>query len=267
VSPTALSAPLDDAVETQVRAALHERFLPIYGDRVASYVGDILGLDHYQARFDYLLAVIGPLDATNPSDILISGFSVGSEMVAARRAGFGRISGVEVDSFLVTTCATRLAHLAEMYPSYYDGLTLPYEDALFDVVASGHIIEHTANPFVYLKECLRVLRPGGHLSLEFPTRYHHTELHTRLPSLEWLPRPLRNLGLRLLRGRLSPFSKDVKRRYHSILDTNLQQISMGTVRRYLADSGFASTVLKCEKVSPGVIRCVIRRDGPRPGSV
>ena len=43
--------------------------------------------------------------------------------------------------------------------------TLPLEDASFDAVLSTQVLEHVADPALYLSECARVLRPGGRLLL------------------------------------------------------------------------------------------------------
>lgn len=43
--------------------------------------------------------------------------------------------------------------------------TVPVEDASFDVVLSTQVLEHVADPALYLSECFRVLRPGGQLLL------------------------------------------------------------------------------------------------------
>jgi SAM-dependent methyltransferase len=46
-----------------------------------------------------------------------------------------------------------------------DGARLPFPDGTFDVVFSHSVIEHVASAEDYLRECHRVLRPGGVLYL------------------------------------------------------------------------------------------------------
>ena len=43
--------------------------------------------------------------------------------------------------------------------------TLPVPSASVDVVFSSQVLEHVADPSVYLSECARILRAGGHLVL------------------------------------------------------------------------------------------------------
>jgi SAM-dependent methyltransferase len=43
--------------------------------------------------------------------------------------------------------------------------TLPVEDESFDAVLSTQVLEHVADPGLYLAECFRTLRPGGRLLL------------------------------------------------------------------------------------------------------
>ena len=43
--------------------------------------------------------------------------------------------------------------------------TVPAPDASFDAVMSTQVLEHVADPVLYLSECYRVLRPGGRLLL------------------------------------------------------------------------------------------------------
>ncbi len=48
------------------------------------------------------------------------------------------------------------------------GEKLPFADASFDYVVSIEGIEHTENPFRFLRECARVLKSGGKLFLTTP---------------------------------------------------------------------------------------------------
>lgn len=43
--------------------------------------------------------------------------------------------------------------------------TVPADDASFDAVLSTQVLEHVADPGIYLGECFRLLRPGGRLLL------------------------------------------------------------------------------------------------------
>lgn len=251
---------LDMSIEDEARQILTEHFLPTYQDRIKGYVDGLLGMGGFESRFNYLKSVVGDAVFCPESKILVSGCGAGSEMLTARQFGFGHVYGVEVEEFWITVCQSRLRNMSNIHLSYYDGKTLPYNDDEFDVIASGHVIEHTKNPQEYLRECMRVLTGGGYLSLEFPNRYHHIELHTLLPSFEWLPRPVRNTILRGLFSSWSPLKKDVKSRYRDIVVGELQQISMGGVNRMLKRIGYPFTILNKVQALPGITRCVIRKD-------
>lgn len=43
-----------------------------------------------------------------------------------------------------------------------------FEDCIFDVITMNHVIEHVYEPRRLLSECLRLLRPGGHLVVTTP---------------------------------------------------------------------------------------------------
>jgi SAM-dependent methyltransferase len=250
---------LGSEAEDAARLLLRKHFAAIYKDRLDSYVEGVLAKDHYVDRFRYLQAVIGTDVFVESSKILISGFGAGSEMIIAREFGFGEVHGVEVENIWVETCNTRLSEIPDMYPRIYDGGFLPYSDGEFHVLMSGHIIEHTFDPQHYLNESLRVLKHGGYMFLEFPTRYFYRELHTGLPSFEWLPSSLRDGALRVLSSKYSPLSQDVKLRYHSIFATKLKQISMGSVRRMLRNSATKAIIMGQSMPVLGVIRCVIQK--------
>lgn len=48
---------------------------------------------------------------------------------------------------------------------------LPYEDAAFDVVYSGEVLEHLLDPDTFLRHVRRVMRPGGLLVLSTPNLF------------------------------------------------------------------------------------------------
>ena len=189
--------------------------------------------------------------------VLVSGCAAAAEMIIARQYGFQEIVGIEVVKDYVEIARERLLGQDGFEVLMYDGQHLPFASGTFSAVVSGHIIEHTSSPYQYLKEHVRVLAPGGILFLEFPTRYHSTEPHTGLPSLEYLPRPLRAIGLRYRASRLSSFSPDQRNLYRAVLHT-LKPISVWQIKMYLSVmGGQASKVVHHYSPAPGIIRLLI----------
>jgi SAM-dependent methyltransferase len=79
-----------------------------------------------------------------------------------------------------------------------DGMFLPFRRASFDLVLSHAVIEHVADAARYLRECRRVLEPGGRMFLSTAPYLSFAGAH--LPRLK-VPVPLH-----LLIGRRAAFS-------------------------------------------------------------
>ena len=79
-----------------------------------------------------------------------------------------------------------------------NGLWLPFRDASFDLVLSHAVIEHVADAPRYLRECRRVLEPGGRMYLSTSPYLSFAGAH--LPRLK-VPVPLH-----LLLGRRAAFA-------------------------------------------------------------
>jgi 2-polyprenyl-3-methyl-5-hydroxy-6-metoxy-1,4-benzoquinol methylase len=83
----------------------------------------------------------------------------------ARMRGRGwEVEGLEVDSEAVKFACSR--HGLTIHHGALETLGLP--DGSFDAVTANHVIEHVHEPIALLRECLRVLKPGGVLVLATP---------------------------------------------------------------------------------------------------
>src|ERR687892_1666308 len=72
-----------------------------------------------------------------------------------------------------------------------DGMALPFTSASFDLVLSHAVIEHVADAPLYLRECARVLAPGGRVYLSTAPYLSFAGAH--LPRLR-VPIPLHILA-------------------------------------------------------------------------
>lgn len=54
---------------------------------------------------------------------------------------------------------------------------MSYEEASFDAVFLNHVIEHLFNPLEVVKECMRILKPGGVLVLVTPNNQSFGQMH------------------------------------------------------------------------------------------
>lgn len=190
--------------------------------------------------------------------LLVSGCAAASEMIIGRRFGFRQIFGTEIVREYVEISQARLEGNEDFGVVLYDGTKLPFEDESFTCIASGHIIEHTRSPYEYLREHMRVLQGGGYFFLEFPNRYHRTELHTRLPSLEYLPKPIRSIGLRFLASRFSFAPQPTRERYDAIRRT-LQPVSVWQIKAYLARMKSRGSVIHQYAPAAGYTRLIIAK--------
>lgn len=82
------------------------------------------------------------------------------------------------------------------------GVGLPFDDTIFDVVISNHVIEHVGDAAAqnrHLEEIHRVMKSDGIGYLAVPNRWMLTEPHFGLKFLSWWPHAWRTPYLRLMR--------------------------------------------------------------------
>lgn len=78
--------------------------------------------------------------------------------------------GVDLDRVLAAGAAATSKHLNISYLCGDARCGLPFPDNSFDVIAALGVLEHVGPEEPYMKEFQRVLRPGGHLVVEVPSK-------------------------------------------------------------------------------------------------
>jgi SAM-dependent methyltransferase len=133
-------------------------------DRVRTVEESVIDAMH---RFAYATVE----EYARPTDDLLEigfGEGYGAEIV---RPLLDSYVGVEVDSEAVDHAASKYRDPKSTF-LLYDGATLPFDDASFDLVIAFQVIEHVLDPDAFLREARRVLRPRGLALIVTPNRNH-----------------------------------------------------------------------------------------------
>ena len=133
-----------------------------------------------------------------------------------------------------------------------DGMALPFPDQSFDLILSHAVFEHVANAGLYLRECRRVLRPGGRMYLSTAPYLSFAGAH--LPRLRvQIPLHLmlgRTIAFRVFRWLAKHAPSTLKEPAHEnsfIRDARngvvkhddlLELVRTTKIRRQIADAGF-----------------------------
>jgi 2-polyprenyl-3-methyl-5-hydroxy-6-metoxy-1,4-benzoquinol methylase len=143
--------------------------------------------------------------------------------------------------------------LAHLHFAQADGMALPFPEGTFDLVLSHAVIEHVADASLYLRECARVLAPGGHVYLSTAPYLSFAGAH--LPRLK-VPVPLHLLAGRTaafaafrLLARHAPWMLKEPAHENSFIqaaqrgevkhDDLLEKVTVSSLRRQIAGAGLA----------------------------
>ena len=148
-----------DAIERYWNARIHDLEMT---DRP---VGSLEFFDElHEYRFDklhYLPRLVG-FDSYRGQALLEVGCGIGTDLVRFARGG-AIVTGVDLSETAIDL-AQKNFHLHDLRPHdlrVANAEALPYADETFDVVYGHGVIQYTADPARLIRECHRVLRPGG----------------------------------------------------------------------------------------------------------
>jgi 2-polyprenyl-3-methyl-5-hydroxy-6-metoxy-1,4-benzoquinol methylase len=149
----------------------------------------------YESEIDYLWDHYFGMDLKpllTGKRVMDLGSLYGGRSVAwAEKYQLAHITGIDVNPVYIEA-ASRFAESKHVNADFYVafGEKLPFESESFDAILTFDVLEHVQSPRSTLAECHRVLKPGGHLCLVFPSYWqpieHHLSLVTRFPGLQYL---------------------------------------------------------------------------------
>lgn len=246
---------INNEIEEKCKNLFREYFKNEKPEYISKQIGFLFEIDGgFLDRFNFFNKY---LDSNIKENLLISGSAVGSELLQALNFGFKNITGTEVINFYIDISNKRLSEHKNIRTLFYDGDNLPFIDNEFTAIMSSHIIEHTKNPILYLKEHFRCLKPNGLMYIEFPDRNNFIELHTNTISFERFPLKLRNFLLTMMSR--NPFIRESERVKYSLVKSNLMQVSVGDIKKWLNLNNIKYKIIGKQIPMRGVIRLIIKK--------
>ena len=160
--------------------------------------------EYHYALFEYhrsakVLAVLDRAGIPVEGRVLDAGCG-GGGMPLSLAEEVSRVVGIDLSDRFIDA-GTKLAGemgLRNLTFAQADGMALPFRERSFDLVLSHAVIEHVADASLYLRECARVLEPGGWMYLS--TAPYLSLAGAHLPRLK-VPVPLH-----LMIGRRAAFA-------------------------------------------------------------
>jgi SAM-dependent methyltransferase len=111
---------------------------------------------------------------TAGAETLEIGTGTGGMLHALLQRGL-RARGVEIDPALI---ADSVKWYGRLPIDAIAGVTLPFQDASFDLVVSFDVLEHIRDSDAHLVEVSRVLKPGGRYLIQTPSKWPNTVFET-----------------------------------------------------------------------------------------
>ncbi len=150
------------------------------------------------ARWDIITQLVH-----SPGKVLDLAAGCGTFLLHGLNKGFD-VWGIEPEEWKRTYYINKIT--ASFYRNEYAnrliaayGENLPFADETFNLITTYQTLEHVTNVSQCLKECLRVLKPGGILYIRAPDYNCFFEPHYRLPFLPTMRKDWAAAYLKILR--------------------------------------------------------------------
>jgi len=198
----------------------------------------------YQKMLGWVFSWIGPikemadlsvmsLNGQRRGKLLDVGCGSGAFLATMRELGWDAV-GVEFDKQAIKMAREHFGL------NIYEGILekASFSENEFDAITMNHVIEHLCDPITTLKECCRILKPGGKLVVKTP---NIESLGARLFGRAWLAwDPPRHLYI------LSPFALG-----NCVKRTRLQVVKLFTTPRTARGIWATSRLIRRNGMLPG----------------
>jgi ubiquinone/menaquinone biosynthesis C-methylase UbiE len=191
------------------------------------------------AGAEQALELFGTWGVLQSTDVVDIGCGAGQKTLVWAEHGARSVVGLDPDPARVAA-AEQLSEARGMSDvvRYEVGIAedAPLPAASADVVIATEVMEHLPDPSGFLRECERILRPGGRVLLNFKTFYSPRGAHIT----DWVPIPWNHLLFRertLVRvlGRMAAVEPYLSYHYPSLLEqpppTDLVTLADGGLNR------------------------------------
>ena len=156
------------------------------------------------------LAPVAARFLDSAGSVLEVGCGYGRNLVALSSLRPKLVIGSDVDQSELLRAAAKRASLPDserlrLGLVKQDPRRLPFHDGTFDLVVLWQVLEHLFGAElkqIVISECVRVLKPGGHILIETPNQWFPVDYHdNKLPLAHWLlPLPAREWLTHRVRG-------------------------------------------------------------------
>ena len=197
--------------------------------------GFFADLEQYHFEKLHHLPRLIPFDKYAGRRVLEVGCGAGTDLVRFARNG-ASVTGVDMAASAVKLASGNFAmegRTAELLVA--DGEALPFRERVFDLVYAHGVVQYTANDQALVRECRRVLKPGGTAIFQVYNRVSWLNALSRVTKvdLEHVDAPVlgkysigefRHLLMDFSRVRIVPERFPVKTRLHGGANTEVMHL-------------------------------------------